>query len=1193
MVLSKNLPKTGGAQKSTFPEIKIKLEKGVFSPDTAVDTTELEVYNRIRTGDFERQQTELINKELTAHGKKTDRYGILKKQLHSATFGYSANRTIQGDISHTTNLINLDLDENDRETLIAARERIQSGEFPFIRACGASPSFALEGSFWANCYIEVNTFDRGKHKELSKLLSIDKDTSSEAVFNTLGEWFVRYIKDVLKDAVNIKFTKRSIKQPRFICHDKDLYINESPEIISLETLTEYIKDNVREQGESFNVRRTTHQSKKEQRNLLSELSKKNQNYLNYTFPIKDVEVILNNTLNWAEEIGRELIPNQQGNRNETLMVQSKAMAKFGVPIEVWLKYCIENYVYVGDLKVSAFTEQEINQVVSSSYNAVLRSKTEGRLFYADNDAIQEMLFHVESDNKKGIEGLKKRFNIQDIDKAIRFFKENLIIPCDTYHLNKGEYLSNRAKDIDLALQKYKRVELVAGTGIGKSYLSNDYKALPKLFCDRNGKNARVVIVDSLNIKAKSDAETYDNFGYTGAIVEELKLNQKGHISEGLYLKRGIEENKILVTNQMKVDTLVAEIYHHLGNDCPILFIVDEVQTLVKNYRVEGIRKIMKIVDNLNDNSEVIFQTGTPKDYWHSQGFHRVKFTNERGIINVDLRKRSDKFEADLLDLVEEFPKDKNLLIVKYNDKEAIDRAFELFTANDWLKEEEIVCIYSGNTKEQKAKYERRLLNRVDGQDSFEDKVHLVLCTSAIQEGVDIYCETRNAVTINFEKRGVFEWDSLVQYLDRVRVSSTTNKRALFYVGNAELDNKGFSGFIPKLEYEQTYNDLNDIAKAMTIKSDSSNLTSFSSQDYWSIRGRSIESGEMITYDYEGGKYIPDNVSLICELENVHSSKCTINEGFAYIERHFPYIKFNKKSYIDNVKIEPKIMVKIQEAEERSKELRDAAAKRFKNMLLANSELAIQTIIVASPNDASIKARFGRINPAHYRRAEAIIKSSADLYAGREYQYLQEIGAAYKHLTERMFLSSDSALGIIFNEEDRFTKSNIKKFCDEASIQYEVLSKELAERTFGELKNTSKQYQRIEKELAAIKKLEFGKALTRNELIDSVKAATRSKKNLRTMNQQECIDFVNRYCIVEDSRTMHGRFKTIKGLKSFDDFAISYSLTESDRDVIKGILGTSLSEEIKHSDNESLFEDRAKALDQLNERRKEWTEDLPF
>lgn len=327
-----------------------------------------------------------------------------------------------------------------------------------------------------------------------------------------------------------------------------------------------------------------------------------------------------------------------------------------------------------------------------------------------------------------------------------------ITPSQVVHLMEGQRISDYAKQVVSYILERKKIEIEAGTGTGKNYAVMNHIA--PLLKEKTGLGS--VIVCSLNSKTEKDARAYGVPFLTGQRLKEAGQYAPGVIREAL-------ESDTILCNQDYFPTLAKRLNDR--NELRHVF-VDESHTLVNDYKKKTIRRLW---DSLEHAASVTMLSGTPKPYFALLGYNRLTFVQDvRNRINTTVKEYEGNEVDAVIGLIKKIDFTKRKAIIKIQSKEKIELIRRNLVEVRHFQETDIVVLTSDKSVKNSTHYQD-FLDATAGGDSFPG-AKIVLCTSFVNEGLDIYSE-QDILFVNVEKAGNFSPDDLVQFAGRWRTNN--------------------------------------------------------------------------------------------------------------------------------------------------------------------------------------------------------------------------------------------------------------------------------------------------------------------------------------------------------------------------------------------------------------------------------------
>lgn len=1025
-----------------------KIEVGLYLPNFKSNHNplidELEAYRIIQTENIDStiHIQEKFKKELSADWEGYDKseYKKLKEQsFQSVTFSLSSPRFRNTKNIRHTNLINLDLDEEDKQTLDAFREKIRNNEVDFARACALSVSGVHSGAFWMNVKCEITQANYADNKELFDLLQLSSGSDEKKVIDRLHKEYNNFLQSELSK-YGISFHRRSYTQPRFLSNDSNCYVNINARVITLDELLHFVKSN-----------------EKRKRNI-----ERKQVATKQVAPIGD-------WIGMCEYFANEKQDHKEGNRMFCFRFGFKA-----------------NRLGIKQEQVIAYLEKALESVWCEEY------KEQALSAYST----------YEDQNEKDKKLLHKIDSIQ-------------------INLKEDERVSDKSEEIDKLLQKHKKIELIADCGIGKNYAFINH--ISKLYYERTGQ--KTVMVLSLNLKVYGDAKEY-NVPYLTS--ESLK--------QGESIWEEIDNSHLVLCNQNQFARLA---YYLTGRNEKCLTVIDEVQTLTKAYRQSTSKKLLSAIDSVQD--EICVMTGTPKPYFHSLGFTRVKVNSYKDTTTVIVRQFDKNWIHSLGDLVEDYNPKETIILAKYDSIPKLYTAKDFLLKSKGLKDEEVVIIHSGQSKDERANFEDRLYS--DKRNSFAENVRVVLCTSAMNEGISIH-STREIIPVVFNRTGFFEIDDFLQFLDRDRKRGNSKnpitKKAFCYFPHIDHAPRGFNSFMPAYQFEEQLSLYNDLCKVMNKQFNQNPC--YSERAITSLQNTFSDEQKLIYYDVIEKSYKPDVIGLMVLTEKQWMNRCTCNEGFEHIVNNYNHIevKFDNLSHeIDEVESEM-----LEALEENEKLTRAKAKEVYLDLYQKDKELLFQAILRACDSLGIEKLA------SHSKQAKELTERFPELFD----KYLS-IGKQIVQREQKLkyyLLNDEECENVLVNDSNSFlSEQRFNAFLEGKKMHLLLMLLDIA-RDYPESKlitqQQAKEACRLEKYINSYPLEEY---LTQSEIVAMTKEKyKRNSKNFK-LTKQNAMMLLNTFFQVDSQRFGANGVRMYAAIKpkSFSDFLREGGL-ENNAEIVK-------------------------------------------
>ncbi len=325
-----------------------------------------------------------------------------------------------------------------------------------------------------------------------------------------------------------------------------------------------------------------------------------------------------------------------------------------------------------------------------------------------------------------------------------------------FELKENQYFSDLTNDI---VNLYKTEILKgnrplfcfeSGTGTGKTYgivkhLAHTLKILT---------GEKTVFVCNLNLLTDQTAIEADTIPLTG------KPSQKT-LTEAF-------QKDIIVVNHNALRYLAS---YMLEKGIKCHFFIDESHTLVSSasYKPTIVANVLKCTNALASSIGLV--SATPKDYFINIGYKRIKIKpNNLVPITIHKREITEKTENIVIQHIEDTNFDDGKIVMfKIQSKDKIERIKKCLLSLGY-KQNEIVILYSDEQIKSNKAY-KRIKKTKKGGESFDPSVKIVLVTSFINEGVNIYSK-REIEFINIEEKLTFDYEDLYQFIARHRTDKS-------------------------------------------------------------------------------------------------------------------------------------------------------------------------------------------------------------------------------------------------------------------------------------------------------------------------------------------------------------------------------------------------------------------------------------
>ena len=333
------------------------------------------------------------------------------------------------------------------------------------------------------------------------------------------------------------------------------------------------------------------------------------------------------------------------------------------------------------------------------------------------------------------EGLKKDINIEipQGQKLSSIAPELLEIIKDQEHKNGAA-----------------NIQINAPMGIGKNHTTVNLLA-PALEKTTRYKSA---IICPLNALVQQTAATYNIEGLTGTPKAEQVQKAK--------------EKSIFAINHNALPKVESS-FEKLN-----LFI-DESHTIPSGagYKSRDISKLVQSIDRVGHNK--IMLSATPSIYPKLNGYQQINIIQESINTTSIYYQKCEKTKVKVLKKLIDNRATDQITVVKIQSKSQLRKIKKVLTSKYGYNENEIILLYSEKHIKQLQHYKQLIISG-SNTNSFAPSVKVVLCTSFINEGINIYESDKEIQFINVESQSTFFYDDLVQLVGRWR---TTKDKTVF------------------------------------------------------------------------------------------------------------------------------------------------------------------------------------------------------------------------------------------------------------------------------------------------------------------------------------------------------------------------------------------------------------------------------
>lgn len=559
---------------------------------------------------------------------------------------------------------------------------------------------------------------------------------------------------------------------------------------------------------------------------------------------------------------------------------------------------------------------------------------------------------------------------------------------DVFDLAPGQRLSDLTDQLAALINEKRFIDLKAGTGSGKSYAAA--LTLPAKLKALNG--CKTVIICSLNAKAEKDGQQYGLPVITG---EALKRAGMGAAD----LKKQAWKSDAILTSQNYFLNIAKRAFSR-GEKLNV--IIDESHSLISGfgYRSEAVAGLWNACKHVAQT--VTLMTGTPKPYFRQLGFFRIEVRADRLPIHCIVRNRQtgDLALTALLHCRQTDFSTKRL-VIKIQSKAQL-KATKALLIQEGFKSEEVVVLYAEKSVKETDAFQQ-FLQAGAGQESFADKVKVVLTTSVVGEGLDVYGDKYELQFVNIEKASSFDVEALIQFADRWR----TNKEKTLVTYHLESD-KDRPHFDALTEFDQARALWQQEADRLNTTKE--RLAAYSTKTaLLSLRTQYSAADSFLTTDETTGAFAVNDLRLAAFVDQQRTRSMTTDKGLEVIKSAFPYFHVDDQrnsaageavTDIDLTDLKSALLIEKEDAQATLQTL----WKQDKDALLQ--------AIGARTDDAKLKSRI-TFSADLKARAGAIVDANSAIFT----DHLQEA----ERLAKRYFSTIDLLL-----EDDNFDRIAFKE-----------------------------------------------------------------------------------------------------------------------------------------------------------------------
>lgn len=446
-------------------------------------------------------------------------------------------------------------------------------------------------------------------------------------------------------------------------------------------------------------------------------------------------------------------------------------------------------------------------------------------------------------------------------------------PADqVFDLAPGQRISDLTEGLADLIDEKRFVCLKAGTGTGKSYAAS--LILPGLLKKRN--KCKTVIITSLNAKAAKDGQQYGLPVITG---EALRLAGLGAAD----LKKKALKSDAILTSQNYFPKL-AKYFVDRGQLLNI--VIDESHSLIagmkQGFKPGVISDLWRAVQR--SAQTVTLLSGTPSPYFRKLGFTRIEVRQtDRPDIRCLVRHRQtgDLALTALLHCRQTDFATKRL-VIKIQSKQQL-RLTKQLLIQEGFRPEEVLVLYAEKAIKETPDFQQ-FLQAGAGQESFADQVKVILTTSVIGEGLDVYGDKYALEFVNIERASTFDLTALIQFADRWRTDREKTLVCYFKEATDQIPNFDAMTEFEKLRtlYQQEADRLNsrkaDLEKAAARFELLSLRTEYSAAD------------RFLVFDADADAFQVNDLALAAFVEQQAVRHTTTDQGLKAIQEAFKYFR---------------------------------------------------------------------------------------------------------------------------------------------------------------------------------------------------------------------------------------------------------------------------------------------------------------
>jgi hypothetical protein len=361
-------------------------------------------------------------------------------------------------------------------------------------------------------------------------------------------------------------------------------------------------------------------------------------------------------------------------------------------------------------------------------------------------------------------------------------------------------------------------------------------------------------------------------------------------------------------------------------------------------------------------------------------------------------------------------------MIKIQSKESIERIYKLLIIDGHSKNQ-IVKLYSC-PKIKKTEAYKRIINSDSNEESFADDVKIILCTSFVNEGLDIYSSSE-IISVSVLKYHTVDVDDEIQFFDRHR--SNKEKSVFLLIPDPKKDQKiypNYSLFLFKEGLEAARKTANLFNELDEIKSPLKPI--FSTQTQFS----SFE--KTLIYSDIQSKIIVNELQLMLEAESRRKASTVKKEALSEISKRFKYIDIKDESNeVTSEQIDIDLELTLEAIKNVEKDEKIEIQKELKLMFCESKEALIQAV-ADHTEDVEIKKQAKK-------RLTITSKAESLIFTSDKPDVFEELNQA-EILTKQIFKLEDMLLNDDEIKRTLFKESELlsQKAFSSISKKYKIM-----------------------------------------------------------------------------------------------------------------------------------------------------------